>query len=88
MSVSSRLGMMADDPSTTRRRYLSRVVESALFFFGVASSEQFEGLLDDAEQAAACNAAQLDAECVLPPPSGRGPIEWTRADAPHLSDVD
>lgn len=43
---------MADDPSTTRRRSLSRVVESALFFFGVASSEQFEGLLDDAEQRA------------------------------------
>ena len=22
------------------------------------------------------------------PPSGRGPIEWTRADAPHISEVD
>ena len=35
---------------THRRRSLARVVEAALYFFGVANEEQFEGLLDDAEQ--------------------------------------
>ena len=43
--------MMTDDPSTTLRS-LARVLESALFFFGVANAEQFEGLLDDAGQRA------------------------------------
>ena len=42
---------MADDPATThRRRSLAHVVEAALYFFGVANEEQFDCLLDDAEQ--------------------------------------
>ena len=41
------------DPSAThRRRELARMVEAGLYFFGVADVEQFEGLLDDAEQRA------------------------------------
>jgi len=42
---------MTNDPSTTRRS-LGRVLEGALYFFGVAidvaNVEQFEVLLDDA----------------------------------------
>ena len=42
---------MADDTATAhRRRSLARVAEAALYFFGVANEEQFESLLDDAEQ--------------------------------------
>jgi hypothetical protein len=46
---------MADDSATThyrRRSTLARVLEAALYFFGVANEEQFDGLLDDAEQRA------------------------------------
>ena len=39
-----------DDAARTQRRSLARVVEAALFFFGVTNEEQFEGLLDDAQQ--------------------------------------
>ena len=42
---------MADDPARTRRS-LARVVDAALFFFGVANVEQLDGLLDDTEQRA------------------------------------
>ena len=42
---------IADDTATPhRRRSLACVLEAALYFFGVANEEQFEGLLDDAEQ--------------------------------------
>ena len=42
---------MADAPSMAqRRRALARMVEAGLYFFGVANLEDFEGLLNDAEQ--------------------------------------
>ena len=42
---------MADAPSMAqRRRALARMVEGGLYFFGVANLEDFEGLLNDAEQ--------------------------------------
>ena len=43
---------MGDDPATVGRRSLARVVEAALHFFGVANEEQFDCLLDNAEQRA------------------------------------
>jgi len=43
---------MGDPSATHRRRELARMVEAGLFFFGVADLDQFEGLLDDAEQRA------------------------------------
>jgi hypothetical protein len=39
-------------PATVGRRSLARVVEAALHFFGVANEEQFDCLLDNAEQRA------------------------------------
>ena len=38
------------DPSMARRRVLARTVEAGLYFFGVANLEDFEALLNDAEQ--------------------------------------
>ena len=44
-------GTMMGEPSAThRRRELARMVEAGLYFFGVANLEDFEGLLNDAEQ--------------------------------------
>ena len=42
---------MSDEDQWTRRS-LARMVEAGLHFFGVANLEQFEGLLDDAQQRA------------------------------------
>ena len=42
---------MSDEDQWTRRS-LARTVEAGLHFFGVANLEQFEGLLDDAQQRA------------------------------------
>ena len=51
------LADMADDPTT--RRSLAHVVEGALYFFGVANVDQFEVLLDDADQRAILRAWHL-----------------------------
>jgi len=42
---------MSDEDQWTRRS-LARMVEAGFHFFGVANLEQFEGLLDDAQQRA------------------------------------
>ena len=52
---------MADDPTT--RRSLARVVEGALYFFGVANVDQFEVLLDDADQRAMLRAWLRSTHC-------------------------
>ena len=49
MRAGARPRILADDPARTRRS-LARVVDAALFFFGVTNVEQLEGLLDDTEQ--------------------------------------
>ena len=50
--MSQHVRSMGDPSATHRRRELARMVEAGLFFFGVADLDQFEGLLDDAEQRA------------------------------------